>query len=187
MPIEPSSGLPSLGDSVGSSSLGSLSQSAREKQLKTARGIMIAVGILTVLFNGAFLTQVENNVDQQIQKELNNLHARGQVEDRAAVATIRSRAIRISQLILGSAVALGVVFIVLGALVKRFPVPSTVLGLVLYIGANAVYGYLAPEVLVEGVIFKIIIIVALVKSIQSAIVYQRERSSQTSKPLLQPL
>ena len=53
MSLEPSSELPPLGqDLSASSNLGSLAQSARAKQLKTARGIMIVVGILTVGVNG---------------------------------------------------------------------------------------------------------------------------------------
>ena len=101
------------------------------------------------------------------------MHRQGLREDPAVVAEFRNRVLRVSQLVMGGAMALGVVFIVLGFLVKSYPVPSTVLGLVLYVGAAAVFGYLDPATLGQGIIIKIIIIVALAKSVQAAITYQR--------------
>ncbi|MGA2798829.1 MAG: hypothetical protein ABSE63_14715 [Thermoguttaceae bacterium] len=158
------------------SSLGSLSQAARHKQLNTARGILIVVGILTVLFNLAFFALIESQVNDEIKKQVNELHKKGLQEDPASVAAFQSKMIRIAQLFQGGAVALGVVFIILGCLVKKYPVSSTITGMVLYIGSNALFGYLDPETLARGLIIKIIIVFVLAKSIQAAIAYQREQT-----------
>jgi hypothetical protein len=162
------------------SSLGSLTQSARGKQLKTAQWLLIVVGILTVALNGAEYATIEKEVDKAIQNEINKPHAPGWQVDQDAVKEIRARAIRIGQLIAGSAVAVGVVFVILGALVKQFPVPCTIFGLVIYIGATAIYGYLAPETLAQGLVWKIITIVVLIKSVQTAIAYQQNEKSLDS-------
>jgi hypothetical protein len=160
-----------------SSSLGSLAQSARGKQLNTARWLLIVVGILTVVFNGIAFSTIEGEVDKAIQNEINKHHGQNWQVNQEALKEVRTRAIHIGQLIAGSAVALGVVFIVLGALVKKFPIPCTVFGLVLYIGATAIYGYLDPEILAQGILWKIITIVALIKSVQSAVSYQQNAQS----------
>ena len=48
--------------------LGSLAQSARSTSLKQARGILIAVGVLTLLVNGFFFLNAENEVKQVIDQ-----------------------------------------------------------------------------------------------------------------------
>jgi hypothetical protein len=178
MPLETSSGPSALGSLAASpSSLGSLSQAARGKQLKTARWIMIVVGILTVVINGVVFATIPAQVDAEIKKQVDDLHRRGQIEQQASVDEFRRRVTTITQLIVGAAIAVGVVFIVLGTLVKKYPVPATVLGLVLYVGCAAIFGYLDPTTLVSGLLVKIIIVVALVKAIQSAVAYQRDATA----------
>jgi ABC-type siderophore export system fused ATPase/permease subunit len=78
------------------------------------------------------------------------------------------------RLVYGGIAFLGVLFILLGFLVTRFPLPATIIALVLYLGSNAVLALLDPAVLVQGIIFKIIVVVCLVKALQAAIAYQRE-------------
>jgi hypothetical protein len=179
---------PPLGSlSQQTSSLGSLAQAARHKQLKTARWILIIVGVLTVLANLAFFALIVPQVDEEIKKQVNELHRQGLQEDPEIVTEVRGKMIRIAQLFQGGAAALGVVFIVLGCLVHKYPVPATVTGMVLYIGGNAVFGYLDPMNLARGWIIKIIIVFVLAKSIQAAIAYQRERASSTVNPPLAPV
>lgn len=160
-------GIPSL------SGLGSLAQAARAKQLKVARGILLVVGIITIVVNGLMFANTSNEVEQEIQKQVQAVHAQGMQEAPAEVEEFRSRVTRICQIIYGSLIVLGVIYVILGILVPTFPVPATVLGLVLYIGAAAILGFLNPITLVSGWLFKIIIVVALAKSIQSAVAYQR--------------
>jgi hypothetical protein len=188
MSLEPNPQISPLGSLVPStSSLGSLSQSARGKQLKTAQWLMIVVGILTVVVNGVVFSIIEGQVDREIQNEITKVHAQGLQVDQEAVTKLRSRAIHISQLISGSAVALGVVFIALGVLVKKFPVPCTIIGLVLYLGATAIYGYIAPETLIHGWLWKIITIVVLIKSVQAAVSYQQNQKSLSSDDAVAPV
>lgn len=149
------------------SGLGSLTQSARTGQLKTARGILIAIGVLTVVVNGIFLFLAEEQVNTEVRK----LQQQGLQVDMAAV----QQAVLLTRIVNGSAAALGVVFIILGLIVYRAPVMATVTGLVLYVGATAAFGLMDPATLLSGVIIKIIIVVGLFKAVQAAFAYQREQ------------
>jgi hypothetical protein len=53
-------------------------------------------------------------------------------------------------------------------------VPATALGLILYVGAFAIFAAMDPASIAQGIIIKIIIIVGLVKALQSALAYQKE-------------
>ncbi len=164
--------------SLGSSGLGSLTQCARKNQLKSARGILLGVGILTVIANLVFMALAESQVKEALDKEVQKVQQQGKIVDRHKLAEIQEHAIALTRLINGGAAALGVVFIVLGLIVNKYPVPITIAGLVLYVGATAVFAMINWETLVQGVIFKIIIIAALVKSLQSAIAYESERATE---------
>jgi hypothetical protein len=166
-----------MSDLADLSDLGSVAQSARLKQLHTARGILLFVGILTVVMNFGDLMAIESTVDAAIKKEVDGLRARGLVADQSQVAKSRADVIRLAMLIDGTAIGLGVLFIVFGLMLKQFPVPITILSLVLYVGATAVFGLLVPMTLFPGIIFKLIVIVALAKSIQAALAYEREKQS----------
>jgi hypothetical protein len=170
---------PSVAPRSGPASLGSLAQSARQKQLNTARGILLAIGILTIVVNVAFYFMIESQVNEGINAEIRKLPP-GMVADPVKLAELRTNAIRIAQLIQGAVIALGVLFVVFGLIVKKYPVPITITSLVLYIGAAAVLGLLDPATLVQGIVFKIIIIVGLAKSIQSALAYEREKAVASS-------
>ena len=159
------------------SSLTSLSQSARMKQLKSARMILIFVGVVTVALNGFLFVQAEAMVDNEIR----NLQMQGIVIE-GDVNQIRDQTVKMTRLIHGGTVALGVVFILLGMAVKSFPVPATVLGLVLYLGSIAVFAVINPASLLQGLILpcdmKIIFIYCLFKAVHSAIGYQRYEQEQ---------
>tara|TARA_B100000809_G_scaffold265720_1_gene325445 strand:- start:1552 stop:2181 length:630 start_codon:yes stop_codon:yes gene_type:complete len=159
------------------SSLTSLSQSARMKQLKSARMILIFVGVVTVALNGFLFVQAEAMVDNEIR----NLQMQGIVIE-GDVNQIRDQTVKMTRLIHGGTVALGVVFILLGVAVKSFPVPATVLGLVLYLGSIAVFAVINPASLLQGLILpcdmKIIFIYCLFKAVHSAIGYQRYEQEQ---------
>jgi hypothetical protein len=179
---------PSLGSlSQQVSTLGSLAQSAQQKQLNTARWILIGVGILTVLVNLAFFALIESQVDDLIKQQVNSLHQQGLQEDPVLLAKYRTRVIQIAQLLQGGAAAIGVVFIILGLMVKKYPVPSTIIGLVLYIGGNALFGYMDPETLAKGWLIKIIVVVVLIKSIKAAIAYKRAQTAAETTTLLVPV
>ena len=146
--------------------LGSLAQSARGNQLKSARWIMIFVGVLTIAINGfAFAT-----TDGTLDREVAELQAQGYEIDEAELANLSFS----NKLLTGGFAATGVLFILLGILVYQFPIPCTIAGLVLYIGAIGVGAWLNPLSVAQGLIVKIFIIVGLVKSVKSAFAYTNE-------------
>ena len=153
-------GVPYMSDS------GSLTQSARKGQLKSARGILFFIGILTVALNGFFFSQAKSSIDEEVKK----LQAQGMVVDQDAV----NQAVKSTQLVSGVMAGLGVVFVIMGFMVYQFPVPIVASALVLYIGAAAVFAVLDPTTLAQGIIVKIIIVVSLFKSLQAAIEYQKQ-------------
>lgn len=167
------SDLPSL--SSGSSSL---AQSARLKQLNRARGILIFVGLLTIAVNVFQYVTVERLVDDQFNKEMNELRRQGMQFDQVKVAELRSSAISSVKLFAMGLIAVGAAFLVGAGLIKSYPVPVTIISLVLYVGCAAIFGVLDPESLMKGIIIKIIIVVALVKAVQAAMAYQKEVSVQ---------
>ncbi len=168
--------------SLGTPGLGSLTQSARKNQLKTARGILLAIGVLTVIVNMFFVVGAESLVKQKFDEEVQQGQRKGLVFDQRKLAELQEQAVTLTRLINGGGAALGVLFIVFGLIVDKYPVPITIISLVLYIGAAAVFGLISPETLIQGIIIKIIIIVAMAKSIQSALAYEREKASEQAPP-----
>lgn len=164
--------------------LGSLAQAARSKQLNSARNILIIVGLLTVAVNGIFVFLAEKMVDEQFKKEMNQLRQQGMVFDQGRVAELKAEAVTSTRVVNGVGLALGVVFIFLGLNVKNFPVPMTITGLVLYIGAAAVFGMMDPTTLLQGVIIKVLIVVGLFKAVKAAIAYENEMKIEAGPPPL---
>jgi hypothetical protein len=170
----------------GSSGLGSLAQTARMKQIKVARGILLAIGILGTVGNAILYVTMESQIDAAIRQELNAVGMRGQVVDQAAVAKLRESAVRIGKLVQAGFIGVSMSFIVFGLTVKKYPVPITVAALVVYVGTIAIVALIVPSAALEGILIKIIVIAALVKSIQAAVAYQREKTrleSQTGFPV----
>ena len=152
--------------------LGSLGQAARSKQLNSARIILIIVGLLSLGVNGFFFSQIRTRID----KEVTQLKQQGYEVDQTAIeGTILE-----NQIIFGAGAALGVTFIVLGVLVYQFPVPCTILGLVLYVGANIGFGLLNPATIASGIIVKVFVVFGLFKSVQSAFAYKAEMQAASN-------
>ena len=162
---------------VGTSDLGSLTQSARQQQLKSARGILLAIGFLTIVVNSFFVLMAPSLVKEAIDKEVQQGIQQGLEFDQEKLAEVQANAVVLMRLLNGGAVALGVLFVVFGLIVNKYPVPITILSLVLYIGAAAVFGLIDPATLAQGLVWKIIIIVMLAKSIGSALAYEREKAT----------
>jgi hypothetical protein len=160
--------------------LGSLGQEARLKNLNTAKWIMIVVGILTIGVNVFQYTAVEKIIDAQLAEELRKEGiARHQV-DQAAYNQARDTAIRGVRVICLVLIGLGVLYIVMGMLVKQYPVPLTIAGLSLYVGSALVFAALDPMTLFQGIIIKIFIVIGLVKAVQAALAYEKERRTSAA-------
>lgn len=165
------------------SKLGSLAQKARGKKLKQARGILLFIGILTVLFNGGLLFFVPSMVETTINSEVAKQGGPARV-DPVRVQQVRAELLMLNYGISGTFFAMGVLFVIFGMLVYRFPLTSTITSLVLYLLATAAMAVINPIVLATGSIIRIIIIVALAKSIHSAYVYEKERRTEEEGDLL---
>ncbi len=135
--------------------LGRLAQNARQKHLKSARNLLFLVAALQVL-GGIFLIFVLNNM---------------RIPAEAMPMVYLSFAI-----VFGAAIA----FLVLGILVPRFPIPATVIALILFITLHAIDALADPTALLRGWILKIIVIVVLVKAIQAAVAYEKERKLEAT-------
>jgi hypothetical protein len=157
--------------------LGSLAQSARGKQLNQARWILIVIGVLTIGANGFMLYNTPNEVRQVVDAKVRKAQQPGMAVDPAEVKKVEQTLQFFCYLIYGGALALGVLFVVFGLIVKLYPVPVTVVSLTLYVLASLGLGLLNPQTLRPGAaIFKILIVIALAKAIQAAIAYQREKA-----------
>jgi hypothetical protein len=166
-----------MSDIPGDEGLGNLAQSARTKQLKTARGILYFVGIVTIIANGALIYFAESMVKSKLDSEAAQLRSQGFRIDGEKLREIQDQAVRATRLADGIAIILGIIFIVCGALVYSYPVATTVTSLVLYLGAMAVYGVMDPTTLVQGWLVKILVVVGLFKAVQAAIAYESDRKA----------
>lgn len=138
--------------------LGDLAQSSRRNELGGAKGALIVVGVLTMAINGFMFGNAENEV-----RELNLLNP-GEV-----VTAVK--------MIYGSAFLLGLALCLCGLFVRKWPVPMTLCGLILYLLGTAAFALLDPMSLLQGVIVKIFIVILLVKSVKTAFAYQQDRTA----------
>ncbi len=145
--------------------LGSLAQSARGKEISRAKGILIVIGILTMILNGFLFFNLGNEIQQEIQK--------GNV-DPAQLDQFRQSATVAGYLLYGGPALLGLVFFVFGLIVKKYPIPITITSLVLYVGSAILFAVLNPLSIAQGIIIKVIIVVALAKAIKAAYAYENE-------------
>lgn len=160
--------------------LGSLGQEARLKHLNTAKWILIVVGILTIGVNVLQYTTVEAMIDRELTNELKKQRIGRQQVDPVAYNQVRDAAIRRVRVLCMALIGLGIVYIVMGMLVKKYPVPLTIAGLVLYVGTALVFFAINPASLAQGglgIVVKIVIVVAMVKAILAALAYERERKA----------
>ena len=160
--------------------LGSLAQSARSKQLRQARNILIVIGLLNLILAVFVMMGARSLVKGNIDREVQQAQAKGMVVDQVKRQEVEDQAVREVQLQAGITMALGAVFVVLGLLINQFPVPATVLALVIYVGANVIFAIQNPASLGLGWWLKIIIVIALVKALQSALAFQREKTREAA-------
>jgi hypothetical protein len=129
--------------------LGSLAQSARSKKLNEVRTLLIIIGVLNFIVAILVATLLRDQLPSDVY----------------AVA-------------LGTSLGFGALYVLFGLIVHQFPVPITIISLVLYVGVQVISGVMDPESIPRGLILKVIIIVALAKSIQTAVAYENERSEE---------
>lgn len=180
---ESPSGMPSLAGGGGIGGLGSLAQAAREKHLRTARGVFIFIGLLTIAVNVFQLASAEFLVEGAIKELLKQENLTEAEADPHQLALARESILRTLQLFGYGTIGLGVVYLLLAAFLKRHPVAICVTGLVLYVAAAVVFGLLDPATLLQGLIVKIVIVIALVKATQAAVAYQKGADPRSGNAL----
>jgi hypothetical protein len=168
--------------------LGSLAQTARLKQLTTARRILLVIGVIQTIFSCGFLFLAPQNIQKQYATELAKLPpaARAQISQ-AQLQQAIDQDVMIVHVINGGFLVVGVLFIVFGLIVKKYPLPVTITSLVLYIlvsvgaiGVNILENMNKdpeaknPGAPFQGIVIRILIIIALAKAIQAAAAYERE-------------
>jgi hypothetical protein len=144
------------------------------KQLRTARIILFVIGVLTVGVTIVQLTLLKDEAKKLVQKEIAK-QGPGFIPDPVKVREAEEQLVRLATLLGAVQIALGIIFIVFGFIVYLFPVPVTIISLVLYVGSYLAFGLLNPETLAMGIVIKIFIVIAMVKAIQAAIAYQKTK------------
>jgi hypothetical protein len=154
--------------------LQNLAQAARGNQLKQIRGTLVGIGILTILLNAGTMFLIPGDVRAGIAKA-------GQAPNAPGMAQAETIGLIIGFTLNGSLVLLGLVFLVLAALVRRFPVPILITALVLFTIPTLTCGVLnliGGGGLVWITVANIFCIIALAKAIPTAIAYQREQNAE---------
>ncbi len=98
--------------------LGSLAQSARGKQLKQARNILLVIGVLTILVNAFLLANVRNEATQAVGEEVKKVTNQGMRPDPAEVQRLEDHVVRVGAVIYGAVIFLGILFVVFGLTIK---------------------------------------------------------------------
>ena len=180
-----SSGLGSLQEQA-TPSLGSLKQQARGKSLRGAR---IALGLASILMfvQAAYeYYTAESQLDAAFAKEIKKLGP-GVIVNQTKLKQLKESAMKVVNLFCLGIAGLGVVFVILTVLVSRFPLFCTVGGLILYIGYTLIMAYLIVRgnegadifsELWKGALWKVVITIGLLKGIQTALAFQRDRVEQ---------
>jgi hypothetical protein len=157
--------------------LGSLAQSARRTSLRQARIILIIIGALNLLLGVGVFLMAEGIVRQSIEAEKRKAGP-NVVFDPAEVKKVEEHQLQVVRLVAGGEALLGLIFIGLGMAVYRAPVACTVTGLVLFVGLHATAAAIDPVSIVQGILFKIIFLICLIKAVQAALAYEREMKAE---------
>jgi hypothetical protein len=149
------------------------------KTLNTARRVLYVFGVLVSLTYLFLFGNAETEIRQGLDLELSKNGLNRMTVDPVKLKEVESAAVRTVRLIYGGGIVLGIVFIVSGAMLLKFPVASVLTSLILFVGKTAVEGYLAPESLWMGAILKLIVFVCLIAAVPAAVAYQRGRREQS--------
>lgn len=147
----------------------SLGHQARGKQLNVARWILIGIGLLTA---GVNIYQV-TNVDELLNAEIRKAGGNPAMIPEQILEQARNTVIFMGSIL----IAVGVAFVVMGIAIYTYPVPITITALVIYVASAAIFAVLDPSSIVRGLLIKILIVVALAKSIGAATEFEKERKA----------
>lgn len=150
--------------------LGRLSKSAHGESLKNARIAVIAAGVLIGIWWTIEFATLERQIDDQIKKERDKARAQRQFLIEGEVKKVKETAMRIGRLFCYGHFALAALLVFLGVILNKAPLPITVFALIAFVGIQILWTVISgdPRVLLGGLIWKVLIVIGLVKGIQSA-------------------
>jgi hypothetical protein len=140
------------------------SQAIRTKELKSARTVLIVVGIIQILLGAFHLTQTKSQMEEATRKELKP----GYVLDQEKFDEEFEKQKALQYGINSVPVVIGVFFLIMSALVFKFPVGATLSPLIVFVIVHAADAVVDPASIAKGIILKIIFLVVLWKAYQSA-------------------
>jgi hypothetical protein len=146
----------------GRTTLGSLAQSARQRDINAARNMLIGNGCTYLFLFGFVLLSISDNA-----------------------ANLNAQTLRLIQIVYGFWMGEGMLLLLLGLVMKSHPVPGSILGLTLNLAESAILMVgLAGQNIAAAVpllviflailSFKGVLHFALIKAVRSALAYQRE-------------
>jgi len=142
-------------------------QAIYTKELKSARMILIVVGVIQLLFGIFYATQARSTFDEAVQEEVKAMGPGYQVDQAKLEAAWEERK---GIMYAASAVPLilAVFFFVMAAFVYRKPVGITLTSLIVFVTAHVADAVVEPSQIYKGILLKIIFIAILWKAYQSA-------------------
>ena len=142
-------------------------QAIYTKELKSARTILIVVGVIQLIFGIFYMTQVRETFDEAAAAEAKAMGPGFTVDP-----ALLEQAWEDSKGMMFAATAvpllLGGFFFVMAALVYRRPVGITLASLIVYVLAHVADAVVDPTTIVKGILIKIIFVAILWKAYQSA-------------------
>jgi hypothetical protein len=120
---------------------------------------------------------VRDVVKEKIKEEERKLAQKGLMVDPAQRQEVENSAIKTTSLICIGFMIIGALFIIFGLVIKKMPVAATIISLVLFIAYIAICGVFSPDTWYQGLIWKVLVVVALIQAIQAAVAYQKEQNA----------
>ena len=141
-----------------------------------AQLILFFIGLLTIFISALGMRDAHEEV--VLVGELAAAQAKpdAQPPTEAEVKELREKMTAQFRFGYGVDLALGVLFVTCALLVHRFPVIATVTGLTLYLGSLAMVASVDPRLVTQGIVLKVLVIIALTAAVSSAIRTERRRN-----------
>lgn len=152
----------------------------RTKSLKTAQRWLWVLGALTLvaqlyLFSHA-AAEVRSNCDAELAKAGTSIAAilARPPEERAEFEAALQQDINTARLIYGAGIGLGVTFLACGFMMLRKPLAAAITALSLYLASIAGMAALNPATLIQGILVKALVIIALISAVKAALAASRD-------------
>ena len=145
------------------------------KPLRSARRIMVAVGLVSVVIYGLIVAFAEQAAALQARAARENgmAFAEDVVEEQAQHLKLAGLA----------GAGMGAMFLVFAALLRRMPVPATGCGLAMYVCKWAGAVSADPTLMYDGIVVKVLVTLSLAKAFFTALGYERQRAALAAAPV----